>query len=149
MRTRFHRSALLRFFSSGAVWSSERPKLLHLFSRVDSGLDTMKLVNPGLRTQIEDSPETSSCSLTIDLGSSKSHDHPEEEQYNGEFKFWGALDAKSEHAVVTVFSPVSGRSFKYEYDSDNDWWKCREDGHLLQEFFVREIIKVCQGFPNL
>jgi hypothetical protein len=109
----------------------------------------MKVANPGIRVRFEDTQDDQQYSMIIDLGSEESKDQPNQQYHKGEFRFFGSLGTNSRKANLLLFSPVSGRSFRYEFDAESEWWRCTEDGHLLQEFFVREIMRVCEGFPNL
>jgi len=62
-------------------------------------------------------------------------------------KGWYTLEA-AEGGLLLLFSPLSGPKY-YEYDEGNDWWVNREDGHLLAELLVRELMHITSVCVNL
>ncbi|KAL1524751.1 hypothetical protein AB1Y20_019634 [Prymnesium parvum] len=51
-------------------------------------------------------------------------------------------------AQLLLFSPVSGPLY-YQYDAENEWWKNPNDGHLLVELLVRELMHSTSVYINL
>jgi len=49
---------------------------------------------------------------------------------------------------LCLFSPISGPRY-YDFDQENGWWSNRQDGHLLYELFVREIMHITAVCVNL
>lgn len=49
---------------------------------------------------------------------------------------------------LCLFSPVSGPRW-YEYDKDNAWFANKQDGHLLIELLVRELMHSTSVYVNL
>jgi frataxin-like iron-binding protein CyaY len=49
---------------------------------------------------------------------------------------------------LILFSPSSG-VFKYEWSARHEAWVNESDEHFLVELLVRELLKHCQGVPNL
>lgn len=152
------RTRILRKISAvtSPQWGENRVQVLRLFRRIDESLSVMKTVNPGLTVNLEEiGQKYDEDSMSIDLGEKRSHDYnpkdpsSQEFMHKGEFKFFASFDPKIQQVAVLMYSPVSGKACKYVYDADNDWWSSIEDGHLLHEFFSREIMRVCEGFPNL
>ena len=62
-------------------------------------------------------------------------------------KGWYTLEA-AQGGLLLLFSPLSGPKY-YEYDEGNDWWVNREDGHLLAELLVRELMHITSVCVNL
>jgi frataxin-like iron-binding protein CyaY len=49
---------------------------------------------------------------------------------------------------LLLFSPLSGPKY-YHYDVDNRWWCAVDDGHLLDELLVRELMHITSVYLNL
>ena len=69
--------------------------------------------------------------LTLDLGSAK-----------GQYTF------QEFNGQLLLFSPLSGPKY-YTYDAGNRWWCAIDDGHLLDELLVRELMHVTSVYLNL
>ena len=71
--------------------------------------------------------------LTIDLG-------PKEGKYR--------IEMSLEDHVFEYSSPISGKIL-YILSAHSGEWVGIEDGHLFEGIFVRDLIRQCQGLPNL
>lgn len=71
--------------------------------------------------------------LTIDLG-------PKEGKYR--------IEMSLEDHVFEYSSPISGKIL-YILSAHSGEWVGMEDGHLFEGIFVRDLIRQCQGLPNL
>ena len=49
---------------------------------------------------------------------------------------------------LLLFSPVAGPKY-YNYDAGNGWWSCPQDGHLMIELLVRELMHSTSVCINL
>jgi frataxin-like iron-binding protein CyaY len=49
---------------------------------------------------------------------------------------------------LLLFSPTSGPKY-YVFDAENDWWVSPDDGHLLVEILVRELMHTTSVCINL
>ena len=49
---------------------------------------------------------------------------------------------------LLLFSPLSGPKY-YSYDAANGWWSAPDDGHLLDELLVRELMHTTSVCLNL
>ena len=68
--------------------------------------------------------------LTVDLGD------------KGQYSF------QEHNGQLMLFSPVSGPCC-YTYDGGNRWWTDPNDGHLLDEKLVREMMHITSVYLNL
>lgn len=50
--------------------------------------------------------------------------------------------------ALKVSIPRLGQ-FRYFYDAENSRWVGEDDGHLLEELLVRELMRVTQGYLKL
>ena len=57
-----------------------------------------------------------------------------------------SLQAHGERLLL--FSPLSGPKY-YSYDAANGWWSAPDDGHLLDELLVRELMHTTSVCLNL
>ena len=57
-----------------------------------------------------------------------------------------SLQAQGERLLL--FSPISGPKY-YSYDAGNGWWSAPDDGHLLEELLVRELMHTTSVYLNL
>lgn len=63
-------------------------------------------------------------------------------------------DAKGHYSLqkhgkqLLLFSPLSGPKY-YDYDAGNGWWVAPDDGHLLDELLVRELMHITSVYLNL
>eukprot|EP00934_Nitzschia_sp_Nitz4_P006204 Nitzschia sp. Nitz4//scaffold102_size76354//12801//13427//NITZ4_005626-RA/size76354-processed-gene-0.110-mRNA-1//-1//CDS//3329532231//6194//frame0 len=71
--------------------------------------------------------------LTIDLG-------PKEGKYR--------IDMSLDEHMFEFSSPVSGK-FLYILSAETGEWVGADDGHLFEGLLVRDLIRQCQGLPNL
>ena len=84
----------------------------------------------------ESSPETFVATvdadgvLTVDLGDK------------------GTYSMQAHDGRLLVFSPISGPCY-YEFDAGNKWWSAPDDGHLLDEKLVREMMHITSVYLNL
>ena len=61
-------------------------------------------------------------------------------------KGWYSLEEVG--GQLLLFSPVSGPKY-YDYDAANGWWSNPQDGHLLVELLVRELMHSTSVYINL
>jgi frataxin-like iron-binding protein CyaY len=54
----------------------------------------------------------------------------------------------AEDEQLLLFSPISGPKY-YAYDTSNRWWCAVDDGHLLDELLVRELMHTTSVYLNL
>lgn len=60
----------------------------------------------------------------------------------------GQYSLQLEGERLLLFSATSGPRY-YVYDADNDWWHNPDDGHLLVELLVRELMHTTSACINL
>ena len=60
----------------------------------------------------------------------------------------GQYSFQSHNGQLILFSPVSGPCY-YSYESGNKWWIDPNDGHLLDEKLVREMMHITSVYLNL
>jgi len=60
----------------------------------------------------------------------------------------GQYSLQVEGEQLLLFSAASGPRY-YVYDAENDWWYNKEDGHLLIELLVRELMYSTSVYINL
>lgn len=60
----------------------------------------------------------------------------------------GQYSLQVEGETLLLFSAASGPRY-YVYDADNDWWRNPDDGHLLVELLVRELMHSTSVYINL
>ena len=60
----------------------------------------------------------------------------------------GQYSLQVEGDRLLLFSAVSGPRY-YSYDESNDWWYNADDGHLLVELLVRELMHSTSVCINL
>ena len=64
------------------------------------------------------------------------------------------LGSKGQYSIqaagqqLLIFSPVSGPCY-YTFDPGNRWWSDPNDGHLLDEKLVREMMHITSVYLNL
>mmetsp|Transcript_27282 Transcript_27282/g.45481 ORF Transcript_27282/g.45481 Transcript_27282/m.45481 type:complete len:163 (+) Transcript_27282:19-507(+) len=61
-------------------------------------------------------------------------------------KGWYSLQESNRQLLL--FSPVTGPQY-YEFDPENRWWKSPNDGHLMVELLVRELMHSTSVYINL
>jgi|EP00900_Chrysochromulina_parva_P019651 hypothetical protein len=49
---------------------------------------------------------------------------------------------------LLLFSPITGPKY-YKYDPQNRWWAAVDDGHLLEEILVRELMHITSVCLNM
>ena len=49
---------------------------------------------------------------------------------------------------LLLFSPISGPKY-YVWDQSNRWWSSPDDGHLMDELLVRELMHITSVYLNL
>ena len=60
----------------------------------------------------------------------------------------GQYSLQSYNGQLILFSPVSGPCY-YSYDLGNKWWYDPNDGHLMDEKLVREMMHITAVYLNL
>ena len=60
----------------------------------------------------------------------------------------GQYSLQAHGAQLLLFSPISGPKY-YDYDAANKWWAASDDGHLLDELLVRELMHITAVCLNL
>jgi frataxin-like iron-binding protein CyaY len=60
----------------------------------------------------------------------------------------GQYSLQPEGTRLLLFSALSGPKY-YAFDSGNRWWAAEDDGHLLDELLVRELMHVTSVCLNL
>ena len=60
----------------------------------------------------------------------------------------GMYSMQDDGGRLLLFSPVSGPCH-YEFDAGNRWWSAPDDGHLLDEKLVREMMHITSVYLNL
>ena len=60
----------------------------------------------------------------------------------------GTYSMQDDRGRLLLFSPVSGPCH-YEFDAGNRWWSAPDDGHLLDEKLVREMMHITSVYLNL
>jgi hypothetical protein len=58
------------------------------------------------------------------------------------------LEVSEEECIFQYASPISGHILYCLSASTGEWVGC-DDGHLFEGIFVRDLIRQCQGLPNL
>eukprot|EP00966_Prymnesium_polylepis_P308414 7127283-Prymnesium_polylepis.1 len=64
------------------------------------------------------------------------------------------LGAKGQYSLqvagqqLLLFSPITGPVY-YNYDAENEWWSNANDGHLMVELLVRELMHITSVYINL
>ena len=53
-----------------------------------------------------------------------------------------------EQDKLLVFSPLAGPKI-YAFDASNRWWSATDDGHLMDELLVRELMHITSVCLNL
>lgn len=48
---------------------------------------------------------------------------------------------------MNINSPFSG-NYRYEFDTENGCWMSNKDAHNILELLLRELIVVCNGYPE-
>ena len=60
----------------------------------------------------------------------------------------GQYSLQASNGRLLLFSPLVGPKY-YDYDPSNRWWYAPEDGHLLDELLVRELMHITSIYLNL
>ena len=60
----------------------------------------------------------------------------------------GQYSLQAANGRLLLFSPLVGPKY-YDYDPSNRWWYAPEDGHLLDELLVRELMHITSVYLNL
>ena len=60
----------------------------------------------------------------------------------------GTYSFQELNGQLLLYSPLSGPKY-YTYDADNRWWSAIDDGHLLDELLVRELMHITSVCLNL
>lgn len=102
-----------------------------LFDKLERALEPMKAKNDYFVVERLDG-EIGEV-LRLDLG-------PKEGFYE--------LEISEDECIFQYSSPISGQIL-YCLSSDSGEWVGCNDGHLFEGIFVRDLIRQCQGLPNL
>eukprot|EP00529_Nitzschia_sp_RCC80_P030929 CAMPEP_0113513010 /NCGR_PEP_ID=MMETSP0014_2-20120614/39631_1 /TAXON_ID=2857 /ORGANISM="Nitzschia sp." /LENGTH=294 /DNA_ID=CAMNT_0000409379 /DNA_START=39 /DNA_END=923 /DNA_ORIENTATION=+ /assembly_acc=CAM_ASM_000159 len=58
------------------------------------------------------------------------------------------IEISEDECLMQYSSPISGQILYFLSDSTNEWLAV-DDGHSFEGIFVRDLIRQCQGLPNL
>jgi frataxin-like iron-binding protein CyaY len=59
-----------------------------------------------------------------------------------------SLTIDEEEQLIVLYSPISGQ-YLYYFNFNDQRWQSQDDEHILEGMLVRDLIKHCNGVPNL